>query len=135
MDCQYGVQYKQPKLTNSKCIYLQGSRKKGCLAHIEIREFIVYPDYSVNLQVSPSLSKKQIRTIKENSLKDLTIALQSNKKVNVDKKYHLSLPSNEAHHNLHPTKGIMGLSQKVHPEIIAKIHELVHASMIDPVEV
>ena len=29
----------------------------------------------------------------------------------------------------------MGLSQKVHPEIIAKIHELVHASMIDPVEV
>ena len=68
MDCQYGVQYKQPRLTNSKCIYLQGSRKKGCLAHIKIKEFNVYPDYSVNSQVSPSLSKKQIRTIKENSL-------------------------------------------------------------------
>ena len=29
----------------------------------------------------------------------------------------------------------MGLLQKVHPEIIAKIYELVHASMIDPFEV
>jgi len=41
----------------------------------------------------------------------------------------------EAHHKCHPTKGIMGLSQRVHPELIAKIQELVLAGITDPVEV
>ena len=71
--------------------------KERLLEHIEIREFNIYPDYSVNSQISPNLSKKQIRTIKENGLKE-AIALQNNKAVKVDKKYYLNLPSNDSHH-------------------------------------
>ena len=42
--------------------------------------------------------------------------------------------SEEAHHKCHPTKGVMQLSQRVYPEIIAKIHELVSIGTVEPVE-
>ena len=52
MDCQYGVHYKKPKQPKEpnqiERIYLQGTRKQGCLAHVEIREFLLYPEYSVD---------------------------------------------------------------------------------------
>ena len=50
-------------------------------------------------------------------------------------KYFISLPTEEVHHKCHPIKGVMGLSQRVHPEIIAKIHELVSIGTVEPVEV
>ena len=40
-----------------------------------------------------------------------------------------------AHHKCHPTKGIIGLSQRVYPELIAQFQELVYAGIKDPVEV
>ena len=58
-----------------------------------------------------------------------------NEDVKIAHKYFVSLPIQEAHHKCHPTKGVMGLSQRVHPEIIAKIHELVSVGTIEPVEV
>ena len=45
----------------------------------------------------------------------------------------MKLPSVEAHHKCHPTKGVMGLSQRVHPELIAKIQELVSIGTVEPV--
>ena len=53
----------------------------------------------------------------------------------ITKKYFVSLPTEEAHHKCHPTKGIMGLSQRVHPELIAKIQEFVSIGTVDPIEV
>ena len=53
----------------------------------------------------------------------------------ITKKYFVSLPTEEAHHKCHPTKGIMGFSQRVHPELIAKIQEFVSIGTVDPIEV
>lgn len=55
-----------------------------------------------------------------------------NENVEVAHKYFVSLPTEEAHH---PTKGVVGLSQRIHPEIIANIHELVSIGTVEPVEV
>ena len=49
--------------------------------------------------------------------------------------FFVSLPAEEAHHKCHTTKGIMGFSQRVHPELIAKIQEFVSIGTIEPVEV
>ena len=37
----------------------------------------------------------------------------------------VSLPSAEAHHTTHPTGGIYGMAQKIHPKLVEKIHQLV----------
>ena len=126
LDCQYGEQHKKAKTDSAaeKRVYLQKTRKKGCPAHIEILEFNLYPEYSVDDLLSQDILPKQVHKVKENSPKSLREALQH---VSTAKKYYISLPTEEAHHNCHPTTGIMGLSQRVHPELIAKIHELVHA--------
>jgi hypothetical protein len=50
-------------------------------------------------------------------------------------KYYISLPTEEAHHKYHPTKGVMGLSQRVHPQLIAKVQEYVSIGTVEPVEV
>ena len=98
-------------------------------------EFNLYPQYSIKSIVSPDLSQKKIRLIREDHLKSLREALASNKDIQIVHKYFFSLPTEEAHHKCHPTKGVMGLSQRVHPEIIAKIHELVSIGTVEPVEV
>ena len=71
-----------------------------------------------------NLSQKKIRSIREDSLKSLQESLASNKDVQVVCKYFVSLPTEEVHHKYHPTKGVMELSQRVHTEVIAKIHKL-----------
>jgi len=119
MDCQYGLHYKQPK--QSKRIYLQGTRKEGCLAHIEIHEFVLYPEYGIDSLLSIESSMKQTRRLKEEKLKALKLCLQKKSHNEIVKKYFASLPTEDAHHNCHPTRGIMGLSQRIHPELMDKI--------------
>ena len=69
MDCQYGVHYKKPKQpkepNQTERIYLQGTRKQGCLAHVEIREFLLYPEYSIDSLLSTESSMKQVCRLKE----------------------------------------------------------------------
>ena len=72
--------------------------------------------------MSTNISPKQARKIREESLKSLKQA-----GVQVTHKYYINLSIEEAHHKCHPTKGIMGLSQRVHPKLVAKAQELVHA--------
>ena len=50
MESQYGVYYFQ-----SEQIYLQGTQKKGCF---EVREFLLYPEYSVDFFLSVESSMK-----------------------------------------------------------------------------
>ena len=76
LDCQYGVHYKKPKSNTSNRIYLQGTRKKGCPAHIEITQFDLYPEYSVHSHMCTNISQKQAREIREESLKSLKQALK-----------------------------------------------------------
>ena len=116
-------------------MYLQGSRKKGCRAHIEITQFSLYSEYSVSSQLSTHVSQKCGRKLREYSMKSLKLALNEGKVPEVVHKYCISLPTEEAHHQCHPTKGALGLSQRIHPELIAKIQEFVSAGTHEPVEI
>ena len=116
-------------------MYLQGTRKKGCAAHIQILEFNLYPEYSVDDLLSEDMVPKQVRRVKEGSLKSLREALQQNDNVIITRKYYISLPTEDAHHSCHPTKGMMGFSQRIHPELITKIQELVHADITEPIQI
>ena len=91
MECQYGVQYKKSKFTSeSTKVYLQGSRKKGCLAHIIIMQFILYPEFHVHSLLSPNISQNKVRDIKETFLKSLRSALSSEENVKICSKFFLN---------------------------------------------
>ena len=81
------------------------------------------------------MSLNKVRNIRENSLKALKQHLSSHDVPEVICKYYISLPTEEAHHKYHPTKGVMGLSQRIHPELIAKVREYVSNGTIEPVEI
>ena len=135
LDCQYGHHYYKSKSHSSKKVFLQGSRKNGCKAHINIVEFNLYPEYSIKQSVSSRASKNQLWKSREANLSELQKLFESGKPPLITKKYFVSLPTEEAHHKCHPTKGIMGFSQRVHPELIAKIQEFVSIGTVDPIEV
>ena len=102
LDCQHGVQYYKPKKVLGKRNRLQGTRKIGCKAHIILREYILYPDYKVANSYD---SKHQERLAKEERLKQLRADLDTEGKVQSESRYYVSLPTEEAHHNTHPTRG------------------------------
>ena len=113
---------------------MQGTRKKGCEAHIQIVEFKTYPKFSMKWMMSPELSQKRIRIIHEDRLNSLR-EIFFDEGLQVERRYFVKLPTEEAHHKCHPTKGVIGLSQRVHPELIAKIQELVSFGTVEPVEI
>ena len=65
-------------------------------------------------------------------MQSLQQALEAGNPGKVTQMYYVRLPTEEAHHMCHPTKGAMGFSQRIHPELITKIHELVQTGVTDP---
>lgn len=57
------------------------------------------------------------------------------KEVETTKKYFVLLPTKQAHENFHPTLGVAGFAQRVHPKIIERINELVGGGITDVQEV
>ena len=102
LDCQYGVYYKKPKSNSSNQVYLQGTRKKGCPAHIEITQSDLYPEYSVHSHMAPNPSQKQAHKIRE-ELEPEVFETGFKDGVQVTHKYHINLLTEEAHHKCHPT--------------------------------
>ena len=49
-------------------------------------------------------------------------------------KYFISLPTEEAHHQTHPTGASVALVQEIHPQVISKIHELVLAGVSESIK-
>ena len=49
--------------------------------------------------------------------------------------YYVSLPSEEAHHDTHPTRGAHFMAQRVNPNVAIKISELVSEGMVDSYEI
>ena len=94
MHCQFGNHYFKKKEWNSSSVCIQGTRKIGCQAHVEIREYILYPEYSVNC--TKTLSAWKTRTMWESKLEELWTSLKSGKDVKVEKKNFVSLPTEEA---------------------------------------
>ena len=135
-DCQFGQDYKcksRMKQLRGGGVCLQTTQKKGCPAHITIREFILYPDYKI--VPTSDMSKNQIQCLKKTSLHDLQLAQDSRTDIKTISKYYVCLPSEEAHHDVHSTKGPMSLAQRIHPVLIQRIHELVAKGVTETNEV
>ena len=71
------------------------------------------------------MSNKVMRKIKEERLCELRNALENGEKAVVTKKFFVSLPTVEAHHQCHPTGGEVAMAQRIYPKIVDQIHELV----------
>ncbi len=120
LDCQFGPQYYKDKQRKSSRVLIQGSRKKGCHAHIMIKKCVVYPEYKVELQ-----GKAALRTLRERRMSELKADLSAEKCVATRIVYFVSLPTEDAHTG-HPTgNGVAGFSQKMNEKVAAKIAELV----------
>ena len=81
------MQYKKPKPPTSNRVHLQGSKRKGCGAHVEVIEITLYPEYCTASQITPTTSKKQCRKVKEELLQSLKQELKMGKVREVVHKY------------------------------------------------
>lgn len=135
LDCQYGKKYFKSRKQTGKRVYLQGTRKQGCVAHIELSEYILYSEFDVSTELDLCSSEKSKRTLKEQKLNELKELLKKGQKVNMSKKCFVRLPSEEVHHSCHPTGRQVGMAQRVHPAIIKKIHALVIEGTTAPLEI
>ena len=131
MDCQYGHHYFLKKQGKNKQVRLQDTKKIGCQAKIKIKSFTLYPKYSLPKQ---SLSSRQQKQLQEEVLEQLRQDLASGKAVQAERKYFVSLPTEEAHSG-HPTGHCSGFSQRIHPLLIEQITEIVSAGITNTGEV
>ena len=76
LDCQFGEKYYKQKKPLGKRLWLQGTRKLGCAAHIQIKSFVLYPEYAVIPSETVSkwklqcLHQEKLSKLKENSCKE-----------------------------------------------------------------
>ena len=68
-------------------------------------------------------------------LSQLQNAFLKAKALNTMIKYHGLLPTEEAHHSFHETKGASGYAQRIHPKLIEKIYDFVVEGITDTQEV
>ena len=106
----------------------------GCKACIILRQYILYPDYAIpkHLTLKSSYQKRYVR---QQQLDQLRADMQSQSSINEVVKYHVSLPTEEAHHATHPTRGAHLMAQRVNKTVAEKISELVGEGMTEPQEV
>ena len=103
-ECQFGPHYFKKRERTSSQIYLQGTRKLGCHAHIDICEYRLYPEYALSATETKCLKSKQLRQLRESKLLALKQALEEGKPVDVVTKFFFFfLPTHESHEKSHPT--------------------------------
>ena len=134
LDCQHGDEYFKQRQPLNKRVRLQGSRKMGCKAHIILRQYILYPDYAI-LKHLTFTSKYQERRARQQRLDELRADMRSKLSITKVVKYHVSLPTEEAHHATHPTRGAHLMAQRINKTVADKISELVGEGMTEPQEV
>ena len=123
---------KPAKQCEKKRPCLLGTRKIGCPAHIHIKGYLLYPEYK--LQDTDIKGRAKCHS-QEQLLQKLCKSLETDEsKVATQKLYHVSLPTLEAHSD-HVREISRGYSQRVHPELIHRIHELVLQGITDINEV
>ena len=117
---QFGPCYFKKKERTSDLLYIQGTRKIGCQAHINVHEYKLYPEFSI--QITELMKGKMLQKTQESNLIALKQALKDNLPVKTVSKFFVSLPTAEAPG--HPTGAVCGPAQKIHPCISRKIEEL-----------
>ena len=75
LDCQFGKQYYKDKPRKSTRTMIQGSRKFGCPARITIKVYEIFPEYAIPETKVSCNSKKAIKVLKEQKMKQLKSAL------------------------------------------------------------
>lgn len=115
-------------------MWLQGTRKKGCMAHIEVKTFTLYPHYAISEGEKEGLSKWKLHCLKKEKMKELQRMLNTQSLVATEVKYFVSFPSTEAHSG-HPIGQEAVHAQKLHPQVAQKIIEMVTSGITDTAEV
>ena len=135
LDCQFGNHYYKEHAGKSDHARFQGTRKIGCKAHITVRTITIYPDFQLSEQEICGLGPRNLKEKKREKLAKLQHAVTYGEPVKTITKYHVLLPTEEAHHSIHETKGAAGYAQRVHPKLVEKIYELVSEGITDTQEV
>jgi len=132
MDCQFGSHYYKEKSTGKRTC-LQGTRKRGCAAHIEVHVISLFPEYKLSISDGMSGVKK-LKDIKHRKLQELKNDLtESISTVSSENDYFVVLPTEEAHS--HDVNGPISYGQRIHPKLISKIYELVSEGITNVQEV
>lgn len=76
LDCQFGPNYFKQKPVKGKHLWLQNSRKIGCQAHVEVKTFILFPEFSICKGERNGLSNWKLRNLQEEKIKMIREELQ-----------------------------------------------------------
>ena len=125
LHCQFGNHYYKEHPSKSSRIKLQGTRKIGCPAHIHIHKLHLYPTFTASNDVVAGLGSRKLKELRAKKLGELREALTKNSKIDFQTKYFILLPEQKAHENFHPFNDGALFTEKVHPKVIQKIHDLV----------
>ena len=115
-------------------VVLQTTKKRNCPAVITIREYDIFPQYSVSEESLQSLSKFGQRILRASKLKELSDALLKKKEIEIQKKYHVSVPASNAHIG-HNCGEQAGMAQRINPTVSNKITMLVREGATNPQEI
>lgn len=115
-------------------MWLQGTRKIGCTAHIDVKVFTIYPQYAITKEEMGGLTEWKLRSLKKEKIDNLKSKLAAKAEVLTELKYFVSIPSNEAHSD-HPIGEPAIHTQKIHPIVAQKIIEMVMSGMTDCAEI
>ena len=135
LDCQYGSHYYQQKEITKKRQRFQGSRKVGCQAKIKIKRINLYTGFKITSEQKRGRTWRELQDLQKLCINNLRLALkQDPSAVEVQTKYWVSLPSEEAHSG-HPVGKNALYSQRIHPLLVEKITEMVLAGITNTAEV
>ena len=134
LDYQFGPKYFKQKPVQGKRLWLQGTRKIGCNAHVEVKTFILYPEFAISGVELEGLSKWKLRCLQEEKIRMLRKEIEAKSLVKTTTKYFISLPHQEAHSG-HPTGQVGIYAQKLQPAISRKIVDMVEAGITDTTEI
>lgn len=134
LDCQFGPHYYKQKPTKGKKLWLQSTRKIGCQAHIDVKGFVLYPEFAISEVERENLSNWKLRCLQEERLEMLRKEITVKKPVKTLMKTFISMPAESAHSG-HPTGSAGIFAQKLHPLVSQKILEMVRSGISDTNEI
>ena len=116
LNCQFGPKYFKKKPVKGKKLWLQSSRKVGCEARVEVKTFVLYPEFSIGKREWDGLSKWKLRALQGDRIKMIREDLQLKKLIKTIRKYFISLPREDVHSG-HPTGAAGVFAQKLNPDV------------------
>ena len=81
---------------------MQSTRKIGCQTHVNVKEFVLYPEFAISEVERENLNNWKLRCLQEERLEKLRKEVTAKHSVKTSVKYFVSLPMESAHSG-HPT--------------------------------